>query len=94
MVNETSQSIENHPFKIAKAIPIRNSPNHGWQPTVETHSLLQVEGVPYNKLDTVYVRSTKNNTILNLVDLNGTTLYSVSAVSCCLYHSSKMFVLH
>jgi len=37
--------------------------------------------VPYNKLDTVYVRSTKNNTIVNLVDMNGQTLYSVSAGS-------------
>ncbi len=75
----TKESLDNnHPFKIANA---RNYKNFGWQPTVETHSLLIVDGVPYNKLDTVYVRSTKNNTIVNLVDMNGQTLYSVSAGS-------------
>ena len=66
-----------HPFTIANA---RNGKRFGWQPTVETHALLEFDGVPFNRVDTVYVRATKNNTIVNLVDLNGTTLYSVSAV--------------
>lgn len=81
-MNETEKVVEslltkeNHPFKVARA---RNLQNRGWQPTLETHSMLTVDGVPFNKIDSVYVSSSKNNTIMNLVDATGTTLYSISA---------------
>lgn len=66
-----------HEFTIAKALYSKST---GWQPTAETHKLLMFDGVPFNKLHTVYVAATKNNTILTLVDSTGACLYSVSAV--------------
>jgi ribosomal protein S11 len=41
-----------------------------------------IDGVPYNKLNIVYISSSKNNTILSLTDHNGLTLYSISAGAC------------
>ena len=67
----------NNAFSIAQA---RNSRSTGWNPTVETHSLLMVDGEPFNKLPIVYISATGNNTILTLTDCNGLTLYSTSAV--------------
>ena len=52
----------------------------GWQPTPETHSLLMIDNVPYNKLNTVYIQASKNNTILTLTDCNGITMFTTSAV--------------
>jgi len=75
----TGATGDNHQFKIARA---RNLGGRGWQPTLETHSMLSVDGVPYSKIDAVYIRSTKNNTIMNLVDVTGTTLYSITAGAC------------
>ena len=75
----TGATGDNHQFKVARA---RNLGGRGWQPTLETHSMLSVDGVPYSKIDAVYIRSTKNNTIMNLVDVTGTTLYSITAGAC------------
>jgi len=41
-----------------------------------------IDGVPYNKTNIVYIKSSKNNTILSLTDHNGLTLYSISAGAC------------
>lgn len=73
----TTAEPKKHEFSIAKAL---HSKSTGWQPTVETHKLLMFDGVPFNKLHTVYVAATKNNTILSLVDSTGACLYSVSGV--------------
>ena len=77
VVSIDEQDPINHPFSIAQA---RNSRSTGWNPTVETHSLLMVDGEPFNKLPIVYISATGNNTILTLTDCNGLTLYSTSAV--------------
>ena len=65
-------------FKIL----ISSNKYFGWQPNKETHSLLMIDGVPYNKTNIIYINSTKNNTILSLTDHNGITLYSISAGAC------------
>ena len=44
--------------------------------------MLTVDGVSFNKLNIVYINSTKNNTILTLTDHNGLSLYSISAGAC------------
>ncbi len=53
----------------------------GWQPTVNTHSSLIVDGVPYDRLHIVNIKSTPNNTIMTLTDHKGTVLFMTSAVN-------------
>ena len=48
-----------------------------------------IDGVPYNKLNIVYISSTKNNTLLSLTDHNGVTLYSITAGACGFKNSKK-----
>jgi hypothetical protein len=66
-----------HPFSIVKAHPIANL---GWQPTIETHTALIINGVPYNKLHIVAIKAGRNNTIMTLTDSNGSVLFATSAV--------------
>lgn len=77
--SEKQKELETHPFGIAQA---NHNKYFGWQPNKETHSLLMIDGVPYNKTNIVYIKSSKNNTILSLTDHNGLTLYSISAGAC------------
>lgn len=48
-----------------------------------------IDGVPYNKLNIIYISSTKNNTLLSLTDHNGVTLYSITAGACGFKNSRK-----
>jgi hypothetical protein len=76
--NQGSSSQAINPFSIAKAIPIGKL---GWQPSLETHTSLVVNGVPYNQLKIIAIKSSRNNTILTLTDAKGIVLFSTSSVS-------------
>ena len=48
-----------------------------------------IDGVPYNRLHTVYINATKNNTLIALTDHTGLCLYSLTAGSCGFKNSKK-----
>ena len=80
----TTPNINDHQFAKVFAQPIfprQNKSCMAWQPTLETHSSLMINGVPYDKTPIVSVQASRNNTIITLAEANGNVIFSTSAVS-------------